>query len=309
MNDVIEALRFDPSDGVVVKPAPGPGYGNWVGGKVSHDPASGQFALFYRNRRPLEHGRAGNCGVALSDDGVNFTDVWTSTKEEFAANSIEEGHCIRDGDSWRVYVSYEIEGTSTWRIDLIEARTPDEFQTQSRRTVLSPGDYGLEWIKDPYVVRRDSDWWLYAAAPPRTGPTVEGDRIEAGALDATVLAVSEDGRYFPEIEYVFEAPLDDSWHGRRARINSMIPWGDGYVVFFDGGRTFYDNYEEKAGLASSPDGRSFTRLDTGGPWVSSPHGIVRYLCAVPVENEVFFYYEYTLPDQSHELRVARVDLA
>lgn len=304
MTDVREALRFEPSEGRVVREAPGPGYGNWVGGKVYHDPGSGDFVLFYRTRRPLEQGRAGNCAVAVSSDGVDFTDIWTSTKEEFAANSIEEGHCVRDGDEWRLYVSYEVEGTSTWRIDLLTAVRPDRFEAQSRRTVLAPGDYGLRWIKDPFLMRNDDEWWLYAAAPSRTGPRVTGSRIEAGPLDATVLATCDDGRYFPEIEYVFEAPGDDSWHGRRARINSLIPWDQGYVAFFDGGRTFYDNYEEKAGLATSSDGRSFTRLDTGGPWVSSPHGIVRYVCAVPVGDEIFFYYEYTREDASHELRVA-----
>ncbi len=306
-NDPMHKLHFDPSSGKVVREPPGPGYGNWVGGKVSYDDASGQFALFYRSRRPLEQGRAGRCAVALSDDGVNFSDVWSATKEDLDANSVEEGHCVRDGDGWKLYVSYEVAGTSTWRIDVLEASSPERFEAQSRRTVLHPGDFGLDWIKDPFVIRRGSEWWLYAAVPSRTGPRVDGARIEAGPMDATVLAVSEDGLYFPVIEYVFEAPSDDSWHGKRARINSLIPWDDGYVAFFDGGRTFYDNYEEKAGLALSPDGRQFTRLDTGGPWLSSPHGIVRYVCAVPVSGRVFFYYEYTRADGSHELRVNRVD--
>lgn len=308
-DDPAETLRFDPSAGKIVRRPPGPGYGNWVGGKVYHHEAEGTFSLFYRSRRPLEQGRAGSCAVALSDDGVNFTDVWSAGKEDFDANSIEEGHCVSDGAGWRLYVSYEVAGTSTWRIDLLEATKPGRFSSQARRTVLHPRDYGLDWIKDPYVVPRDDSWWLYAAAPPRAGPDVEGNRITAGPLDATVLAISEDGRYFPSIEYVFEAPGDDSWHGRRARINSLIPWEGGYVAFFDGGRTFYDNYEEKAGLALSPDGRSFTRIDTDGPWVDSPHGIVRYICAVPVGNDVFFYYEYTRADGSHDLRVSRLSLS
>lgn len=307
-DDPMTTLLFDPSAGKVVREPPGAGYGNWVGGKAYYDEPSGQFALFYRSRKPLEQGRAGRCAVAVSEDGVNFTDVWSATKEDLDANSVEEGHCVRDGDEWKLYVSYEIAGTNTWRIDVMSASKPERFKAQSRRTVLHPGDYGLGWIKDPFLMRSGSEWWLYAAAPPRTGPRVEGSRIDAGPLDATVLAVSDDGLYFPAIEYVFEAPGDDSWHGRRARINSLIPWDDGYVAFFDGGRTFYDNYEEMAGLATSRDGREFTRLDTGGPWLSSPHGIVRYVCAVPVADEVFFYYEYTREDGSHELRVNSIRL-
>lgn len=151
---------------------------------------------------------------------------------------------------------------------------PEHFDAQARRTVLSPGDYGLTWIKDPFVMAHDGAWWLYAAVPPRTGPSVSGNTVTAGPLDATVLAVSQDGRYFPEIEYVFEAPTDDSWHGRRARISSVIPWNCGFLAFFDGGRAFHDNYEEKAGLARSPDGRIFTRLDTGAP--GFPRHTVRF---------------------------------
>jgi hypothetical protein len=306
MSNPAESLRFDPQDGVVVREPPGTGYGNWVGGKVHHDPRSGLYVLFYRERRPLESGRAGRCTLAVAEDGAHFRDVWSADKSEFAANSIEEGHCIRRGDEWLLYVSYEVWGTSTWRIDLMSADEPSGFDVQSRRTVVSPGDFGLAWIKDPFVMHHGEELWMYAAAPPRTGPTIEGPSIAAGALDATIRSVSSDGRYFPEIEYVFEAPLDDSWHGRRARINSVIEVDDGFVAFYDGGRTFFDNYEEKAGIATSPDGRRFTRIATEEPWVTSPHGTVRYVSAVRAGNEILFYYEYTRKDGAHELRMSRL---
>ena len=91
---------FDPSAGTVIRTPPGTGYGYWAGGhKISHDPVSGTFALFYRERTPLEQGRGGRCAVALSDDGVVFEDVWRASKDEFNASSIEVGHCVRhDGD-------------------------------------------------------------------------------------------------------------------------------------------------------------------------------------------------------------------
>jgi len=298
-------LNFDPVNSVIVREPSGRGYGNWVGGKVSYEPDSDTFALFYRVRKPLEHGRAGMCSVAVSSDGIEFTDVWTATKDDLNANSIEEGHCVRFKDKWMVYVSYEVKGTSTWRIDLIEAGELSEISTQSRRTVLSPGEFGLPWIKDPYVHLVGDEIWLYAAVPSRSGPLRDGNIVHAAALDATVLAVSDDGRYFPSIEYVFEAPADDSWHGRRARINSMITWEDGFLAMFDGGRTFYDNYEEHAGLAMSPDGKSFRRLEDR--WITSPHGCVRYVCAVRVPGAIYMYFEYTVEDGSHELRVQRLD--
>ena len=165
----------------------------------------------------------------------------------------------------------------------------------------------MPWIKDPHVYPRGDEWWLYAAVPSRIGPRVAGNVVHAGPLDATVLAVSQDGRYFPTIEYVFEATGEDNWHGRRARINSVLAWGDGFVAMWDGGRTFYDNYEEWAGIASSPDGRSFARIETNGPWVRSPHGCVRYVGAVRARGSVYLYYEYVREDGAHELRASVVD--
>jgi len=304
MTDLHRVLHFDPSAATVVRSPPGFGYGNWVGGKVSFDPVSGVYALFYRERRPLEHGRAGVCGIAVSEDGVVFNDVWTTTKNDFAANSIEEGHCIRYRDAWRCFVSYEVKGTATWRIDVIEAETIEALDVQSRRTVLSPHEFGIPWIKDPFVMPVDGQLWMYAAVPSRSGPVFDGNIVHAAPLDATVLAVSDDGIHFPSIEYVFEAPGDDTWHGRRARINSVIEWDDGYLAMFDGGRTFYDNYEEHAGLAISKDARVFERLTE--PWVTSPYGCVRYVCALRAKASVFFYFEYAREDGSHDLRVAEL---
>jgi hypothetical protein len=190
----------------------------------------------------------------------------------------------------------------------MEAASPELLNSQSRRTVLEPDEYGLSYIKDPFVYADDTGYRLYAAVPARHGPLVIGDKVQAGPLDATVLAVSDDGLIFPTIEYVFEAPGDNSWHGRRARLSSLIPWEAGYLATWDGGRTYYDNYEEWCGLALSPDGTKFERIDTGGPWVKSPYGSVRYVYALRVGDRVFFYYEYTREDGSHDLRVSTVDL-
>ena len=305
MNTDQTILDFDPSTSQVVREPAGLGYGNWVGGKVWYDADRDIFVLFYRVRKPLEHGRAGVCGVAVSADGYHFDDVWTATKDDFNANSIEEGHAVWFNGRWMLYVSYEVKNSSTWRIDLLEADDLGDLDTQSRRTVLSPGEFGLPWIKDPYIHLKDGEMWMYAAAPPRVGPTVDGNIVHSAPLDATVVAVSTDGRYFPTIEYVFEAPADDSWHGRRARINSIIEWEDGYLAMFDGGRTFYDNYEEHAGLATSPDGLSFVR--SSEPWVTSPHGCVRYVCALRARDAIWAYFEYTREDGSHDLRAQRIE--
>ncbi|NNK91855.1 MAG: hypothetical protein HKO87_05430 [Acidimicrobiia bacterium] len=305
---IADRLRFDPAKGTVIRRPPGAGYGHWVGGhKVSHD--GDVFALFYRERKPLEVGRGGRCAVAISADGLAFDDVWSASKEELNASSIEVGHPVRHDDGeCRLYISYEIAGTATWRIDVLRGPTFDALDTQGRRTVLNPGDYRLPWIKDPVVYRRDDGYRLFAAVPPRAEPTDSGPVRIAGALDATVVADSDDGLVFPQIEYVFEPPRGTSWHGNRARINSVFEVNGQWVATYDGGRTFYDNYEEWAGIAVSDDGVHFTRVAMDDPWVTSPHGSVRYVYGLVHGGAVYFYFEYTTEDGSHELRVSRVAL-
>jgi hypothetical protein len=311
MDELIAKLRFDPADGVVIRRPAGSGYGHWVGGhKVTYDPLSGLFVLFARTRTPLEQGRGGTCEIAVSEDGFEFDTVWTASKDDFAASSIEVGHVVPDGaGGWRLYVSYERPAQRDWRIDVLEAPDPSAFVAQHRRTVLQPQQFGLSFIKDPWIIARDDGGVdLFAAVPARRGPSVEGDRITIGTDDATVVTSSSDGHIFRELRYVLEATGEDTWDGHRGRLDSLFRADGRWVGFYSGGRTMYDNYEEPAGIVVSDDARNFTRITKDGPFVTSPFGCVRYLWGVPVGDRLHIYYEYTLRDLSHDLRVSVVPL-
>jgi len=301
----IEGLRFDPQQGQTIVEPTGRGYGFWAGGcKAFHDPETGKFYLFYRQREPLERGRGGRCSVAESDDGVHFGEIWSATREDFCANSIEVGCPVKDpGGEWRLYVSYEYANGNYWRVDVLRGTSLAELDVQGRRTVLFPFDYGLHYIKDPIVYLREGAYWVYAAVSPRQHFRIEDDgtRVLVGH-DATMLLISEDGLRFPRGRYVFE-PDGQGWDGVRARINSIVPVEGGYAAFYDGGAGFYDTYEEMCGLAFSRDMIHFERLTRDKPWVSSPYGCIRYAYALPVEDKLYIYYEYTRPDLSHELRM------
>ena len=177
---------------------------------------------------------------------------------------------------------------------------------QARRGVLHPFDYGLRYIQAPTGCQRDGRYLICAPGMGRIRPSLKDDVITAGSFEATFLAASDDGLYFPELRYVFEAPNTDAWDGRRARINALVELGGGYLTLYDGGRTNYDTYEEWCGVAWSEDGLRFEREPLEQPWVRSPHGCVRYVYGPPGEDEVYFYYEYTREDLSHDLRVSKV---
>lgn len=309
----IEALRFEPEEGVVVAEPTGSGYGYWAGGaKATFDEESGLFYLYYRQRTPIEAGRGGECFIAVSEDGLNFHEVWSAARDQFVANSIEVGCPVRDpSGEWRLYISYEFAQGNYWRIDVLRGPSLDKLDVRGRRTVAIPHDMGLHMVKDPVIYVRDGKYYGYFCVTPQR--VFERDKTGASRRvvghDATALYVSEDGLHFPEMRYVFE-PRGHGWDAARARVNCLIPLTDGsYAATYDGGTTIYDNYEEMCGLAYSHDGESFERLTEDGPWVASRHGGVRYVYGLRVGNEVYFYYEYTREDLGHELRAVKVELS
>ena len=307
--------RFDPEKGATVREPEGKGYGYWVGGhSVIYDPELKKFFLYYRVRLPLGKGRGGKCRIAESSDGLEFKDIWEATKEQFNAESIEVGSLIRDPESriWRLYISYQEVG-GPWRVDLIEADHPKNFDPWHHRTVMKPEEYGLTSVKDPKAYIVGGLYYVFVDVKPRQDEFYEdehGVRHPLGS-DATGLMISADGCYFKDFKYVFEPGRGGpgEWGHCRARINSVIYLPPLYVGFFDGGTTFYDMYEEHCGVAISHDLEHWRRVSTNGPWIKSPYGCIRYMDALIVDNTLWYYYEYTREDGSHELRVSRVELA
>jgi len=306
--------KFDPEKGATVFEPEGSGYGHWVGGhSVCFDPENEKFYLYYRLRSPLGQGRGAKCRIAESNDGEHFADIWEGTKEQLDAESIEVATLIQDPASgrWRLYVSYEVAGGSHWRVDLVEADHPSKLDLQHHRTVITPLDFGLSFAKDPRVYVIGGLYHAFVAVnadnPPRDLP--DGTRLVGGG-DATALFTSEDGIYWREMRRVFEpgrgAPGE--WGLLRARINSIVRIEPLWVAFFDGGESFYDNYEEWCGVAISSDLEHWRRVSRNGPWVRSAHGCIRYMEALRVSDEIFYYYEYTRSDGSHEIRHSRAKL-
>ncbi|HUU27530.1 MAG TPA: hypothetical protein VM123_06930 [archaeon] len=307
--------RFDPEQGTTVLEPEGEGYGYWAGGhNVIYDPGEGKFYLYYRLRKPLGKGRGGKCRIAESEDGFVFRDIWEAAKEQLDAESIEVGALIKDPPSgiWRLYISYQQKGGGPWRVDLIEAGHPRDFDPWHHRTVIQPEEYGLSQVKDPKAYIVGGLYYLFVNVKPRLEwyEDENGVRHPLGS-DATGLMTSPDGRYFKEFRYVFEpgrgAPGE--WGLARARINSVIYLPPVYVGFFDGGTTAYDMYEEHCGVAVSHDLEHWRRVSTDGPWIRSPYGCIRYMDALIVDNTLWYYYEYTRRDSSHELRVNKVELS
>ena len=129
--------------------------------------------LAYRLRRPVGQGRGYANVVARSADGVRFTTVATVGKDAFGAESLERpALVVTDDGRWRLYVSVATPGTKHWRVDLLEASTPEGLATAEPVTVM-PGSDRLA-VKDPVIVRHERPLARVGVLPPARRP--RGDR-------------------------------------------------------------------------------------------------------------------------------------
>lgn len=308
---------FDPEAGVPVIQPEGVGGGWWVGApSVYWDGAT--YHLAFRTRRPQPE-RGGLFQVARSDDGERFEIVTSIRKEDLGTSSIERGALLQTDDGmWRLYLSFVDPADGRWRIDLIEAASPESLDASRRRPILTAADIGGEGVKDPWICRVGSTWHMIVSFAPTPEGDVAPDDMH-GTRDIyntgtskslSGLATSEDGLSWQWQGAIFE-PSESGWDTYAARINTVYRHDGAFAGLYDGSKSVAENYEERCGLAMSSDLRSWNRVSTDGP-AAGPNGgpgSVRYAEAVQGSDWVRFYYEYTRPDGSHELRTVRVDAA
>ncbi|MGH3156996.1 MAG: hypothetical protein ACRDNF_10525 [Streptosporangiaceae bacterium] len=290
-----EVMVPRPGQSSVAVAPPGDGAGYWAGAPSAIE-WDGSIYLAYRLRRPLGMGRGYAVEVAKSGDGEHFETLLTITKEDAGAESLERPALTRTPDgTWRLYLSCGTYGTKHWRVELIEAASPAEFDVGQRRVTL-PGDTKTA-VKDPVIVYRDGLWHLWASCHPLELPD-ETDRM------VTDYATSPNG-------------WDWTWHGtaltgqpgqwdaRGVRISAVEFAQDKIVAYYDGRATAGENYEERTGVAVGTEPTSLTTLSEHAPLVQAPYstGGLRYLDIVPLpDGRRRLYYEMAREDGAHDLR-------
>jgi len=315
---------FDPEVGSVVAEPPGNQEGCWAGAPSAlYDDSSGTFYLSYRIRTLLrDHGRAGRGGetrVAVSSNGTDFEIIWTASKEEFDALSIEKSCLMLTPEGrFRLYVSYSSAHDYRWRIDMLEADDPRDFDAAKRVSVLSPENTGTEGVKDPVTVIAGGLWHMYVNTvfrPPGSDYATldrmhrEGNAYVAGVVSScTALATSPDGQSFDWVGEVL--PAGSGWDGYLARMSALVYTPPFFTAIYDGRPNSGANYSDRPGLAITHDLRTFHKVDIGRAMLRSPHGrgTLRYVECLRVGDALHYFYEMARPDFSHELRTAKVAL-
>ncbi len=293
-----EVLVPRPDRSVVAVSPPGDGPGYWAGAPSAVE-WDGDIYLTYRLRRPLGMGRGYAVVVARSGDGEHFETLLTIAKEEVGAESLERPALTRTPEGvWRLYLSCGTYGTRHWRVELIEAASPSEFDASQIQVTL-PGDTKTA-VKDPVIVHRDGLWHLWASCHPLENPA-ETDRM------VTDHATSADGR-----DWTWHGTAlgvrSGEWDARGVRISAVQFAGDKIVAYYDGRATAEENYEERTGVAVGSEPTTLTAIGAR-PLVLSPYGSgsLRYLNVVSLpDGGRRLYYEMTRADQAHELRTELV---
>jgi hypothetical protein len=288
--------RWEDSTVVVEPPSGEPGA--WSGAP-SAVVADGFVYLAYRLRLPIGEGRGISNVVARSADGLHFTPIAEVTKDQFGAESLERPALVRTSEGrWRLYVSAATPGTKHWRVDLVEAETPEGLATAAPRTVLA-GDETVG-VKDPVLHHDEHGWHLWASVHPL-------ERWDDADRMTTEYATSPDG-----VRWTWRGtaltPRPGEWDARGVRVSSVQVDGDEITVAYDGRATAGENWEERTGVARGrrlPDGgfgplTAEEREPLGSPY--APNGL-RYLSLVTMpDGSRRLYYEATREDGAHDLR-------
>ena len=305
---------FAADDAVVVEQPPDSGPGHWAGAPGAFSDGESVFVA-YRLRWPRPR-RGGELRIARGD-GERFETIWRATREDFGSQSIERCALLRDGRTWRLYVSYVDGLDGRWRIDVIEAGTPDSFDPAARRPALGPDQARAIAAKDPWIRRVGDRWWMFVSFGhrPEGGERklhASGDALSTGAVKSeTGLATSVDGLRWKWEGSVF-APAAKGWDKATARLTTAFRKGDEWIGLYDGASDISENYEERCGMARSADLRTWERMGSapaigaaGGP------GTVRYAESVVFGERLLFFFERTRADGAHELcmsSISRSDL-
>jgi len=241
-------------------------------------------------------------------------------KEEWQTSSMERFCLFRSPHGrYCLFASYVDPIDNRWRIDVMEADAPDQFEASRRQTVLTAADcgQGIEGVKDPWVFTiAGHHYMLISAAAGVADPTRQvemhatADVYNTGILTApTGWATSVDGRRWRWRGLLMDVGHAGAWDAYQTRLNTVLYRPPAWVGLYDGSAGHVGNYEERTGLAMSLDLRTWERLTPDVPALTSPHGSgsLRYVDVLAHSGKLRYYYEYARPDGSHELRSNVVD--
>lgn len=301
-------LSLDPRKSKTVRVPPLKEKGSWVGApSVIFDDSQEKFFLYYRLRNPrnkpmksINYHRGYEARIAESDDGVIFNDIWALSKQEYNALSFERACLRKVNDKFHLYLSYNDINDETWKIDLLKASDPSNFDYNQKKTVLTPKNKGklVDHVKDPYLIKYDGQWIMF----------VNYHDQSVSKVSETGVAISENGNEFSWSKKDLFPQERNGWDKEIARFTTLIKTEKKgkALMFYDCGSLMSEMVREEKtalGILDLADLKVKRLKDKRLP-LESPHSSasLRYVDSFKRKGIVRLYYEFATRFATHELR-------
>jgi len=307
----LKPIKPNPSEAITIREAESDGSGYWVGAsKVFYDKETGEFWLTYRWRNPTQRGY--KAVIAKSTDGINFTDVWSANKTDFASStdSLELASLIRHPitGKYQYYICLDnADGSGDFRIyKLADVDDPTELDPSTITKVLDVGVSG-EWdddmVKDPLVFSVGG--LLLMIYHGR----------KAGGTTQTGLAYSIDGITWTKYvnNPIIRTGSSGAWDSRNAVGEGVLMLDSAWLIYYTGRKEGDPEDLCKQGLVCwiPPLTGTPIKLTPDTPFaegINPEHPSLKYLDIVIINGKAYLYYEHGQPDGSHDLVVNIIDL-
>ena len=302
------------AEGRVLREPVGNESGYWAGAPgVYYVADEAAWYLTYRIRRPrgIAPDRGGEARIARSSDLRDWEDLWSVTKDKFDTASIERCALRKGADGqWRYFVSFVDPADGRWCVSVLVGREIEKLSPSNAKAVFKAKALGLEGIKDPWIFEHEGTFHMFLSVAVPTARTSDQshstlDIFNTGeCISATGLATSRNLENWAWQGVVF-APEATGWDRYCRRINSIVAHNGKFLAFYDGSASHGENYEEKTGVAVSPDLAQWKSVTVTGPLFTSPHtgGSLRYMDAQITGGQALLFYEFARADGAHDLRL------
>ena len=273
---------FDPSESKVLLSPEKDSEGHWVGGASPfYDEENNKTYLYYRLRDPYKRGWK---SVIAGVEGNELNTLAEFYSEEFSAHSLEGAALTKENQNYSLFISYHEKSSGRWKIDKLTADSVSKLESATRETVeISPSKFH---VKDPIIYEGE----IIVHAASKYFFTISNLAVEKPYSSSE-----------PE-EVLFRRGTSG------LRVTSILDIGDETFYFYDWHPSIIFTGEEKAKIGRLEDGRIKGLMPDSAITSEDGTGSLRYVKAIKVEDEVWFFYEKSAPGKSHELALHKMSL-
>lgn len=254
--------------------------GYWVGGPSPfYDEESDEVYLYYRLRDPY---RRGWKAVIARLEGEELEEVASFYSEDFSAHSLEGGALHKEDGEYILYISYHEKSSGLWKIDRIAAEDIEGLKAENSEDIEIPSEKAH--AKDPVIHNGDlivhtasRNFFNHSNIKVKGGSGLEAEniRFKRDTADGRITSILEkDGEAF----YFYDWLPSIIFTGEEnSRIGRMTEEGIEALI------------QDKV--------------------MRSEHGAksLRYVKPIEVKDEIWFFYEKSMPGRGHALSLDKME--